>query len=221
LTDVQAIYDWLADRLTPDRLTHVLGVTDTAQAWANRLKLDDATTHHITVAALLHDNAKQWAANTLKAYLIEHNGPWHADHDPFPAVWHAWVGALEAQTVWGITEPAVLNAIRYHTTGHAHMGLVEQVVFVADKIEARTRDQDRVAQWHTQVMAMPGSNTPAGELHNWTKVLLGSTLQYLAQRHLPIHPDAVRAWNAMLHPVITPPNPYLLEDHAVVNYQSV
>ena len=223
----QAIQDWLTNRLTPERLTHVLGVYDTATEWAAcKLNLPEETVYAIGLAALLHDNAKQWTADRLKAYLNQHQFDWQPDDEKFPAIWHAWAGAIEAQQIWGIDDADVLNAIRYHTTGRPHMSLVEQVVYVADKIEPRTRPPLLVSQWQQQVAVLPGNQSPTGELANWVKVLLGNNIRYLADRHFAIHPLALASWNSCIwqdnhlsspslySPQLTPN----LEDCSVVTY---
>jgi predicted HD superfamily hydrolase involved in NAD metabolism len=220
---IDAIKGWLADRLTPERLTHVLGVYDTAMHWATvKLNLPEEMVTHIGLAALLHDNAKQWTADRLKTYLNHHNYPWQPEDDKFLAVWHAWAGALEAQHIWGIDHPDVLNAIRFHTTGRPHMSIIEQVVFVADKIEPRTRPALLVSQWHQQVKALPGNGSAQAELANWIKVLLGQNIKYLADRHFAIHPAALAAWNSCIWQEnlqnLPMPQSHNLEDRPVVTY---
>lgn len=195
MIEYKAIYNWLSDRLTPDRLTHVTGVMDTALDWANRLALPAETCHAIGLAALLHDNAKQWSADRLKIYLNQNHFNWQPQDQTFPAVWHAWAGAIEAKTVWGITQPDLLNAIHYHTTARPNMSVIEKVVFVADKIEARTRPTVLVENWQQQVNTLPHNSTTTGQLNNWVKVLLGNNLQYLIKKGQPIHPVALAAWN--------------------------
>ena len=47
----------------------------------------------------------------------------------------ARAGAALARSEYGVTDPEVLDAIRWHTTGHAGMTLLAKVVFLADAIE--------------------------------------------------------------------------------------
>ena len=44
-----------------------------------------------------------------------------------------------AQQEFGITDPEILDAITYHTTGRGGMTLLDKIVYLADKLEpART-----------------------------------------------------------------------------------
>ena len=36
---------------------------------------------------------------------------------------------------WGVTDREILDAISYHTTGRAHMTLLDKVLYLADAIE--------------------------------------------------------------------------------------
>ena len=50
-------------------------------------------------------------------------------------VMHAFNGAEEARISFGVTDPDVINAIRYHTTGRKNMSTLEKLVYLADMIE--------------------------------------------------------------------------------------
>ena len=47
---------------------------------------------------------------------------------------HAKTGAAIARDVFGVDDE-IYNAIWWHTTGHAHMTLLEKVIYLADYIE--------------------------------------------------------------------------------------
>ena len=56
-------------------------------------------------------------------------------------VWHGIAGAYFLQVRMGVTDPDVLNAVRYHTVGRAGMTRLEEIVYLADLIsEDRTYD---------------------------------------------------------------------------------
>ncbi|WP_279401525.1 bis(5'-nucleosyl)-tetraphosphatase (symmetrical) YqeK [Piscibacillus salipiscarius] len=52
-----------------------------------------------------------------------------------PELWHGPVGSKMANKLFLIQDQDILGAIRYHTTGHQLMSLVEKIVFLADYIE--------------------------------------------------------------------------------------
>ena len=52
----------------------------------------------------------------------------------YPKTLHALTGSLVAKHLFGENE-AVVQAIRYHTTGKADMNLLEKIIYVADYME--------------------------------------------------------------------------------------
>ncbi|MBQ7712736.1 MAG: nicotinate (nicotinamide) nucleotide adenylyltransferase [Clostridia bacterium] len=59
---------------------------------------------------------------------------------------HAFNGAEEARLAFGVTDPEVLDAIRYHTTGRAGMTPLDKLVYTADMVEEETRDFEGVEE---------------------------------------------------------------------------
>ena len=45
-----------------------------------------------------------------------------------PKLWHAMSGAAFIRHELGITDPDIVNAVRYHTTGRAGMSLLEKII---------------------------------------------------------------------------------------------
>ena len=117
--------------LKPNRVAHVLGCRDTAVELA-KLWGEDVT--NAARAALLHDITKA-LDGPLQLTLCEAYG---IILDNFslknPKTLHALTGSLVAERVFG-ENPAVVSAIRSHTTGKANMNLLEKIIYVADYIE--------------------------------------------------------------------------------------
>ncbi|TDL34477.1 HD domain-containing protein [Jeotgalibacillus sp. S-D1] len=117
--------------LPEQRYVHTLGVIDTAKALA---KAYGANVEHAETAAILHDMAKHQDRDAMKNLIQEEN------IDPrlllfHHELWHAPVGAYLAKMTMGVESQDVLNAIRFHTTGRAEMGLLEKIIYLADSIE--------------------------------------------------------------------------------------
>ena len=96
------------------------------------------------LAAALHDVAKKLSVEQLKelGYLPD-------PEIPEPVV-HAFAGAYMAEHIFGVEDPDVINAIRYHTTGRPAMSKLEKVIYVADCIE-KTRDYEGVGSFRRAV----------------------------------------------------------------------
>ena len=111
--------EYVRKRVKPSRFAHTLNVVHKAQEYADRYGADR---EKVEIAAIFHD-----------AYRDDGNlqhGPLAAEH-------------LEKD--FGVTDPDILNAVRYHTTGRANESLTEIILKMADLLEeSRTYNE---VQW--------------------------------------------------------------------------
>ena len=124
-------------RMNQHRFEHTLAVRD--------LAVDLAFKHHAwmqgaAVASLFHDFTKEMKLNKMQAILKNYDENVSALEIVSNALLHGRVAAILAKNVYGIHNVDILNAIAYHTTGHAEMSLLELCVFVADKAESGRKD---------------------------------------------------------------------------------
>lgn len=117
--------------LKPNRVAHVLGCRDTAVAMAQRWGVDETDAAR---AALLHDVTKALDVAGQLTLPGEYGMILDEFSKNYPKTLHALTGSLVAQYVFG-EKPAVVQAIRYHTTGRADMTLLEKIIYVADYME--------------------------------------------------------------------------------------
>ena len=117
--------------LKPSRVAHVLGCRDTAVRLAKKWGANETDAAR---AALLHDVTKALDGplqlTLCKAYGIILD----AFSTENPKTLHALTGSLVAERVFG-ENPAVVAAIRSHTTGKADMNVLEKIIYVADYME--------------------------------------------------------------------------------------
>ncbi|MBQ2382515.1 MAG: nicotinate (nicotinamide) nucleotide adenylyltransferase [Oscillospiraceae bacterium] len=117
--------------LKKSRVAHVLGCRDTCVALAERWGADRTDAGR---AGMLHDVTKA-LDGPLQLTLCQEYGTILDDFGKkYPKTLHALTGALVAERIFGEGEP-VVTAIRHHTTGRGHMGLLEKIVYVADYME--------------------------------------------------------------------------------------
>lgn len=118
--------------LTNKRYLHTLGVAQEAVSLAKTHR-EDAT--EAEIAGLLHDCAKS-IPNNLKLMLCrEMHIPLNAAMQTNPELTHSFLGAEIAARDYGVIDPVILDAIRYHTTGRPAMGNIEKIVYLADFFE--------------------------------------------------------------------------------------
>ena len=122
----------LFSSLKPGRFAHSLSVAETARKLA---EIHGADPLRAEKAGLLHDCAKYIPMAEMRHIAAIH----HLTDDPAilesGALLHSIVGAQVAEDRYGMTDSAVLEAIRYHNTGCAGMSRLAMCVCLADSIE--------------------------------------------------------------------------------------
>jgi len=171
-------------QITEKRYIHTLGVMETAIQLAEKYGAD---TKKAETSAIFHDYAKFRPLNEMRQIIVEQQ------FDPRllqfnPELWHAPVGAYLVQAEVGITDPEILDAIRYHTSGRIGMKLLDKIIYLADYIE-------------------PGRMFPgvedARELAQISldKALVYSvrnTIQFLLSRNQTVYPDTIDFYNDLI-----------------------
>lgn len=127
----EQLIEIVSGQMPAKRWKHVEGVMETAVILAERF---GGNKEKADLAALLHDLAKFWPVERQEA-MIRDNGlnPELLEHDK--QLMHAEIGAFVAQRDYGIEDPEVLDAVRYHTSGRVGMTKLDKIVCLADYIE--------------------------------------------------------------------------------------
>lgn len=122
----------LAERLSPKRYRHVLGVVETAEELA---KIYEVDIKKARLAALLHDCAKEEKLDAMQAIVKVAGLILDQDMLTSGALLHGEAGSVLAKTRYGVDDSAICEAIRVHTVGKPHMSDLDKVIFLADYIE--------------------------------------------------------------------------------------
>ncbi len=175
----------VARRLTPKRWAHTQRVAETAVQLAMHWGADTAKAY---LAGLLHDVAKDLSRKSLLNTALDFGIVLTAFETATPALIHAPVGAEVARREFGIEDPEIIAAIRYHTTARANMSLLEKLIFLADYIEPER--------------SFPGVDTvrvlARQDVDKAMLLALTQSIEYLLQRDRPIAVEAVEARNYIL-----------------------
>ncbi len=183
--DSQGYVNIIKKNLSPKRFEHSLRVMDTALGMAEVPKIDR---DRVRIAALLHDYAKDLKPGILLE-LAEKNSllTCHAEKVQ-PDLLHGPVGAWLCREELNITDEAILQAIRYHTTGHAAMNELDIIVYLADLIEPGRRYKGV-----DELRKICAKDIYAGLLYAFDRTLL-----YVIEREMLIHPFTLEARNWLL-----------------------
>lgn len=109
----EEILEKVSALMSKKRFKHVLGVEKKAIELA---ELYGEDTEKVSLAALLHDYAKEQAEAEMLDLIISEN--MDLDLTQYgSAIWHGPVGAILARREFGIEDEEILNAITNHTIG--------------------------------------------------------------------------------------------------------
>lgn len=122
----------LKKELDEELYRHSLGVAEEARVLARRFGADEDQAY---LAGLVHDYAKRYSKKEQIKKAEIHGIRLDRFARLENRLLHAPVGAVLVKKVLGITDPDVLRAVYFHTTGRRGMSLLEKVVYLADHIE--------------------------------------------------------------------------------------
>lgn len=170
------------EQVSEKRFKHILGVEQAALelARANDYELEKAS-----VAALVHDYAKERSDSEFKALIVQTG----LEQDLLNwnnFIWHGVVGAEIIKKELKITDEEILSAVRRHTVGAKEMTMLDQIVYVADYIEPG-RDFPGVDQ---------ARQLAAESLRAAVEFETKHTLLYLMNNDKTIYPAAILTYNA-------------------------
>ncbi|MBO2527541.1 MAG: nicotinate (nicotinamide) nucleotide adenylyltransferase [Clostridiales bacterium] len=115
----------------PKRVPHVIGCSDTAESLARNYGADETDAKR---AGILHDITKALNAQEQLKLCEQYAMILDNFERRNPKLLHAKTGAVIAEQVFG-ENPAVCDAIKWHTTGKADMNLLEKIIYLADYME--------------------------------------------------------------------------------------
>lgn len=174
--------DYTREHLKPSRFRHTLMVREEAVRLAKRFGADEARAE---TAAIFHDMAKNLSGEEMKELIREFQ--LDEKYIDQPNLAHSKLAACLMKRDFGVTDPDILNAVAYHTTGRAGMTDLEKIVFLADAIEPG-RDYPSVDEIR-KVAEM--------DLDGACILLLELTVEYLSQKGTPIDGDTLDALQDM------------------------
>ncbi|MBQ5675979.1 MAG: bis(5'-nucleosyl)-tetraphosphatase (symmetrical) YqeK [Lachnospiraceae bacterium] len=130
--DLKLLQKQMKEELSDDRFEHTIGVMYTAESLAMRYGVDMTKA---AVAGLLHDCAK-CIPNAQKLKMCKkHDIEITEMEEKNPSLLHAKLGAYMAEAAYGVDDPEILSAIKWHTTGKPDMSMLDIIIYMADYIE--------------------------------------------------------------------------------------
>mgnify|MGYP001652200252 CR=1 FL=1 len=167
------------------RFVHSIRVAETAVLLAQCHQVDVVKAR---TAGILHDFCKAMPKEEQIALAVSHHLLTSEEDLRMPQVLHGPVASVVLKEKQIVEENDILLAIRYHTTGCAHMDNLAKIIFIADYVE-------------------PGRITPnitcffeiaKTDLDGAMIAIIDQTMRYLTENNKMIHIDMVRCRNRLL-----------------------
>lgn len=159
-------------------------------------------TEQMRAAAILHDLTKELMPHEQEE-LCQRYGLSVSDGDRLsPKTFHARTAVeLIKDRLPSLVDPIILNAVRWHTTGHAGMTLTEKLLYLADYIdESRTYPNCVILRRYFFGAEPQGMNEQEREalLRDTLILSYDMTIRDLLDEGMPIAEDTVRARNELM-----------------------
>ncbi|HHZ12154.1 MAG TPA: HD domain-containing protein [Acholeplasmataceae bacterium] len=116
-----------------ERFRHSLGVKDKALELIDTFGLP-LNKEKAAIAGVLHDYAKFESMERFRE-IIKKNKFDEGILRMKPEIWHSLLGPYVIREELGLDDPEILSAVQNHTLGSLNMGLLEEVIYLADFTE--------------------------------------------------------------------------------------
>ena len=179
--DLASIEEKLRTMLSEKRYRHSLGVMETAVEMAEIFGVD---TEKARLAGLLHDCAKDIERSKRIPLCKELGVKLDAVKKDQKGLIHADLGAKMVETEFGITDPEIIDAVKYHTLGRENMTDLEKILYLADIIEP-----NRVPfEGMEELRSLCRTNLNCAMLF-----ALDRSIEYIQHRHKKLHSQTLQA----------------------------
>ena len=190
-TNLEKYKNWLKNNLSEERYQHSIGTAECASELAVKYGLDKNRAYF---CGLIHDCAKCFPKEELEAIMCKCSGLCEGERDN-PKTYHAPAGAIVAEEEFCVDDEEILSAIRWHTLGKENMSDFEKIIFIADKIESKTRP----SEWTEPIRkALEEENG----LNKALLVCYKNTIKSLVDRELKICKTTIEIYNHLLSEVL-------------------
>jgi nicotinate-nucleotide adenylyltransferase len=188
---IQSIEDAARGMINPYRFIHSRNVALHSADLAGRFGLDRDGAY---LAGITHDICKEFPPGKMREYALRDGGALLKLERSKPSLLHGRAAAILIQERFGIKDEAVIEAVRFHTTGRPGMGPLAKIVYIADKIEAaRTTVNPRLRRL---AFGREGSGLSLDTLFH---IVSGATVSWLHERGLEVSEETLNMRSGIIH----------------------
>ena len=129
MTEIDKIKQDLESMLSEKRFKHSTAVANQAVKLA---KIYGVDSEKAFITGLVHDCCKEFAVEEQLKIIKRFDIMLTDIEKEEPNIWHGYAASGYVKEKWGIEDPEICSAIKYHTCGKGNMSLLEKIIFVAD-----------------------------------------------------------------------------------------
>lgn len=186
--NVEECKAWLKNELSEERYEHSLGTAECAKELAELFGEDSEKAY---LCGLVHDCAKCLPESEMRKiaepYIVDMcQGEW----ENFKAI-HALSGAIILRDRYDL-DSEFIDAVRWHTLGTMEMTRFQKIIFLADKMESRTRPNELIEPLKKVLKEDQG-------LDKALLICYKNTIKSLVDRNLGICPNTIDVYNELLN----------------------
>ena len=194
------LYEKVREGMSEKRFRHTAAVADMASRLGALFVPDKCDL--LRAAGLLHDITKEYSFEK-QLQILGSFGIMVDEQDILtPKTLHAKTAALLIPSMYPeFADPMVIDAVRYHTTGHAGMTMTERIIYFADYIDD-TRTYDDCVYLRNGFFDAKPENMERGEreahFRKWLIVSFDKTMASLMEEGKIISEDTTMARNSLI-----------------------
>ncbi|MDR2343409.1 MAG: nicotinate (nicotinamide) nucleotide adenylyltransferase [Spirochaetaceae bacterium] len=188
---IRSIEDEVRGMMNPYRFIHSRNVALHSADIAGRFGLDCGGAY---LAGITHDICKEFDHGSMVEYALRDGLTLSGFERNNPSLLHGRAAAMLIQEKFGINDEAVIEAVRFHTTGSPGMGPLAKIVYIADKIEAaRTTVDPRLRQ-----IAFSGEGKTLS-LDALFRIVVDAVVTWLLERGLSVADETLKLRSGIIH----------------------
>lgn len=178
---IPAIEKKLSSMLSAKRYQHSLGVMETAEKMARRFAVN---TEKARLSGLLHDCAKDIDKDEMLLLCNKLGVVLDPVKREQRSLIHADLGAALVESEFGICDPDIIGAVKYHTLGRENMTDLEKILYLADVIEPNRKPFEGIEE----LRRLCESNLDCAMLF-----AIERSIDYVRRRHKKLHSQTLAA----------------------------
>ena len=185
----------IESKMPPDLYTHSISTLDYAGKLANihlnkstSLKNSNQLFYKLCISCILHDYGKIFLPLDLVKTAEKEKIKLSKFELACEPLLHGYLAPYLIKRDFGIKDPYILNAVKYHSTGSCKMNIMDEILYISDKIE-ETKNYENVD--YLRSLSRKNINLCLLEVYK-------SNIIYLITNNKFLHPDTNKIWNNML-----------------------